>query len=39
MILHMPGISDKTVKGILQVTDGLKDGRKQRRKFDVSEMP
>lgn len=43
MVLHMMGIcyarSDKTVKGILQVIDGLKDDRKQRRTFDVSDMP
>ena len=42
MVLHMMGIcyarSDKTVKGILKVIDGLKDDRKQRRKFDISEM-
>lgn len=42
MVLHMMGIcyarSDKTVKGILQVIDGLKDDRKARRKFDVSDM-
>ena len=43
MVLHMMGIcyarSDKTVKGILQVIDGLKDDRKQRRKFDISDRP
>lgn len=42
MVLHMMGIcyerSDKTVKGILHVIDGLKDDRKARRKFDVSDM-
>lgn len=41
MVLHMMGIcyarSDKTVKGILQVIDGLKDDRKQRRTFDISD--
>ena len=43
MIMHMLAIcyerSDKTVKGILQVIDGLKDDRKQRRKFDISDRP
>lgn len=43
MILHMMGIcyarSDKTVKGILQVIDSLKDDRKEQRKFDVSDRP
>lgn len=43
MLLHMMGIcyarSDKTVKGILQVIDGLKDDRKEQRKFDVSDRP
>lgn len=43
MVIHMLAIcyarSDKTVKGILQVIDGLKDDRKQRRTFDVSDMP
>ena len=43
MIMHMLAIcyarSDKTVKGILQVIDGLKDDRKQRRTFDVSDRP
>lgn len=43
MVLHMMGIcyarSDKTVKGILKVIDGLKDDRKQRRKFDISDRP
>ena len=43
MVMHMLAIcyarSDKTVKGILQVIDGLKDDRKQRRKYDVSDMP
>ena len=42
MVLHMMGIcyarSDKTVKGILKVIDGLKDDRKNGRKFDISEM-
>lgn len=43
MVIHMLAIcyarSDKTVKGILQVIDGLKNDRKQRRTFDVSDMP
>ena len=43
MVLHMMGIcyarSDKTVKGILQVIDGLKDDRKNGRTFDISNMP
>lgn len=43
MVQHMLCIcyvrSDKTVKGILQVIDGLKDDRKNGRKFDISDMP
>lgn len=42
MLLHMMGIcyarSDKTVKGILQIIDGLKDDRINKKKFELSEM-
>lgn len=42
MLLYAMGIcyarSDKTVKGILQIIDGLKDDRINKKKFEVSEM-
>ena len=42
MLLYAMGIcyarSDKTVKGILQIIDGLKDDRINKKKFAVSEM-
>lgn len=43
IVMHMLAIcyarSDKTVKGILQVIDGLKDDRESGRTFDMSDMP
>lgn len=41
MILHMMGIcyarSDKTIKGILEIINGLKDYRINKKKFEVLE--
>lgn len=42
MLLHMMGIcyarSDKTVKGILQIINGLQNDRQEGKRFDVCDF-